>query len=110
MWSILTCILLASVCVILFWNRPLALMFFNTKSLPMYLASRITLEMLQLENTKENRRYIRKMCCNGHKFSEDFLDYVNNTFGTYNIEGLGIVMYEYISFKEKMKEVHDESD
>lgn len=50
------------------------------------------------------------MCCTGYKFSEDFLDYASNTFGTYDIEGLGIVMYEYISFKEKMKEVHDESD
>lgn len=111
MWPVLTYIMLCIVCVILFFNRPLILMYLNTASLPMYFASKVALELLHLKNTKENRKYIKKMCCNGRKFSEDFLDYANGMFTSYTIENLGILIYEYISFKEKAKEVHkNESD
>lgn len=109
MQSVIACIIGIILCIAMFFNRPLALMFFDTKSLPMFLASRTTLKLLGKENTKENRQYIRKMCCNGHKFTDDFLDYANSTFYSFNIENLGLTMYEYISFKEKAKEVHDES-
>ena len=107
-WSVITCILIVGICVILFFNRPLNLMFFNINSLPMLLATKTTLELLKKENTKENRKYVRSMCCDGYKFTDDFMNYVNGTFGYHNIEFLVIVMYEYINFKEMTKEAHSE--
>ena len=108
MQSAIVCIIGTILCIAMFFNRPLTLMFLDTKSLPMYFASKITLKLLEKENTKENRQYIRNMCCDGHKFTDDFLDYADSTFYSFNIESLGITMYEYISFKEKAKEVHNE--
>lgn len=107
MQSVIACIIGTILCIAIFFNRPLVLMFFDTYSLPMYLASKNTLKLLGKENTKENRQYIRKMCCEGHKFTDDFIKYADCTCYSHTIENLGITMYEYISFKEKTKEVHD---
>ncbi len=109
MQSVLACITVLIICVVLFFSRPLSLMFFDTRSLPMYIATKNTLKLLRKSNTKENRQYVRQICCDGRRFTDDFIKYADSTFYSHTIDSLGITMYEYINFKEKLKEVHDES-
>lgn len=106
MWSIIVCMVLLAFVIIISFNRPYSIMFFYTNSLPMYFATKYTLELLGRENTKENRKYVKSMCCSGTKFSEEFLEYSKATFCSMTLPSMGQTMYDYITFKEKAKEVH----
>lgn len=106
MWSIIICNILLVILLIVGIARPYLVIFFYTDSLPMYLATKYTLELLERENTKENREYVKSMCCSETKFSEEFLEYSKATFCSMTLPSIGQTMYNYITFKEKEKEVH----
>lgn len=106
MWSIIMCTILLVIILLAGLDRPYLVMFFYTNSLPMYFATKYTLELLGRENTIENRKYVKSMCCSGTKFSEEFLEYSKATFCSMTLPSIGQTMYDYITFKEKAKEVH----
>lgn len=97
------------VVVVIFYNRTLVLNLVNTDSLPVYIAIRGALDQLNRENTKENRAYIRTLCCHNNRFTDDFCNYADASFVNYfNIDSLGFVMAEYVIFKEHVEQKEGE--
>lgn len=95
--------------ITIFYNRTIVLNLVNTDSLPVYIAIRKALNQLNRENTKENRMYIRNLCCHNNRFTDDFCDYAEASFVNYlNIDFLGFAMAEYVTFIEHVEQKEGE--
>lgn len=70
----------------------------------MYISIVNALKLLSLPNTKENRQYIKSICCQNNRFTEKFCKYAYSTYYNIDINVLSITIYEYILFVENIKE------
>lgn len=103
-FSLLIIVLIIVLIIILYFGCPINVYFININCLPVYISIVKALKLLSLSNTKENRQYVKSICCENNRFTEKFCKYANDTYYNIDINILSITIYEYILFVENVKE------
>lgn len=99
-------LILLFVVILIYFNSSLNIDFIQIESLPVYLATRYALKLLDKPNTKENRKSIYNLCSSNNHFTEDFIKYSKRTSQLKTIKGLGLTIYSYVneSLQEEMND------